>query len=201
MSPIRWHLQHIPCRRYHYSDAIMSAMVSQITGISVVYSSVCSDADQRKCQRSASLAFVRGIRRSPEDSPHKGSVTRKMFPFDDVIMITRNFKNFRWILPFCMKSICYKSKVFIGLFLHNNLMHWSCLNQNIFAFLEYWPKDHINFAENHKQVKCWSCLYANRFLWYLNEAESTYLERVIGAVEWEHRTPYKQRRQSEKWKC
>ena len=42
--------------------------------------------DQRKHQSSASLAFVWGIHRGPVNSPHKGSVTRKMFPFDDVIM-------------------------------------------------------------------------------------------------------------------
>ena len=30
--------------------------------------------------------YVRGIYRSPVNSPHKGQVTRKMFPFDDVIM-------------------------------------------------------------------------------------------------------------------
>ena len=42
--------------------------------------------DQRKHQRSASLAFVRGIHRGPVNSPHKWPVTRKMFPFDDVIM-------------------------------------------------------------------------------------------------------------------
>ena len=46
-----------------------------------------SGADQRKHQSSASLAFVRGIHRWPVNSPHKGPVTRKMFPFDDVIMV------------------------------------------------------------------------------------------------------------------
>ena len=45
-----------------------------------------SDADQWKHQSSASLAFVRGIHRWPVNSPHKWPVTRKMFPFDDVIM-------------------------------------------------------------------------------------------------------------------
>ena len=45
-----------------------------------------SGADQRKYQSSTSLAFVRGIHRWPVNSPHKGPVTRKMFPFDDVIM-------------------------------------------------------------------------------------------------------------------
>ena len=44
-----------------------------------------SGVDQRKHQSSASLAFVRGIHRRPVNSPHKGPVTRKMFPFDDVI--------------------------------------------------------------------------------------------------------------------
>ena len=70
----------------HYSDVRMSAMVSQITDVTLVYSTVCSGADQRKHQSSASLAFVRGIHRWPVNFPHKGPVTRKMFPFDDVIL-------------------------------------------------------------------------------------------------------------------
>ena len=45
-----------------------------------------SDADQRKHQSSASLAFVWGIHRGSVNSPHKWPVARKMFPFDDVIM-------------------------------------------------------------------------------------------------------------------
>ena len=69
-----------------YSDVIMSAMASQIIGVSIVCSIVCSGIDQRKHQSSASLAFVRGIHRWPVASPHKGPVTRKMFPFDDIIM-------------------------------------------------------------------------------------------------------------------
>ena len=47
---------------------------------------VYSGVDQRKHQRSTSLAFVRGINRWPVYSPHKEPVTRKMFPFDDAIM-------------------------------------------------------------------------------------------------------------------
>ena len=70
----------------HNSDVIMIATVFQITGFSIVYSAVCWGVDQRKYQIFASLAFVRGINRWPVDSPHKGPVTRKMFPFDDVIM-------------------------------------------------------------------------------------------------------------------
>ena len=47
---------------------------------------VCSGADQRKYQSPTSLAFVRGIHRWPVNSPTKGPVTRKKFPFDDVIV-------------------------------------------------------------------------------------------------------------------
>ena len=72
----------------HYIDVIMGAVASQIASLTIVYSTVYSDADQRKHQSSASLAFVRGIHRGPVNSPHKWSVTRRMFPFDDVIMIT-----------------------------------------------------------------------------------------------------------------
>ena len=64
----------------------MGTMASQITSLTIVYSSVYSGADQRKHQSSASLAFVRAIHRGPVNSPHKWPVTRKMFPFDDVIM-------------------------------------------------------------------------------------------------------------------
>ena len=71
----------------HYNDVIMSAMSSQITSHTIVYSTVYSDADQRKHQSSASLAFVRGIHRGPVNSPHKWPVTRKMLPFDDVIIL------------------------------------------------------------------------------------------------------------------
>ena len=45
-----------------------------------------SGADQRKYQSSLSLAFVRGIHRWPVNSPHKGPVMQKMFPFDDLFM-------------------------------------------------------------------------------------------------------------------
>ena len=71
----------------HYSDAIMSAMASQISRVTSVYSTICSGAYQRKHKKSASLACVRGIHWSCTDEfPHKGPVTRKMFPFDDVIV-------------------------------------------------------------------------------------------------------------------
>ena len=64
----------------------MNTIASQITSLTIVYLTVNSGTDQMKHQSSASLAFVKGIHRRPVNSPHKGPVTRKMFPFDDVIM-------------------------------------------------------------------------------------------------------------------
>ena len=78
-------LYMFPC--LHYDDVVMGATASQITSLAIVYSTVYSGADQRKHQSSVSLAFVRGIHRGPVNSPHKWPVTRKTFPFDDVIMI------------------------------------------------------------------------------------------------------------------
>ena len=66
----------------------MDTMASQITSLTIVYSTVYSRADQRKYQSSASQAFVRAINREPVNSPHKWPVTRKMFPFHDVVMTT-----------------------------------------------------------------------------------------------------------------
>ena len=72
----------------HYGDVIMSALVSQNTGLTIAYSTVYSGADQRKHQSSTSLAFVWGIHWWLVNSPHKGPVTRTKFSFDDVIMWT-----------------------------------------------------------------------------------------------------------------
>ena len=70
----------------HYNDVIMSAIACQINSLTIVYSTFYLDADQRTHQSSASPAFLRGIHRGPVNSPCKWPVTRKMFPFDDVIM-------------------------------------------------------------------------------------------------------------------
>ena len=64
----------------------MGAIASQITSLTIVHPLVYSDTDERKHKKSASLAFVRVFHQVPVNSPHKWPVTRKMFPFDDVIM-------------------------------------------------------------------------------------------------------------------
>ena len=94
----------------------MCAMASQITGASIVCSNVCSGAVQRKHQSSASLAFVRGIHRWPVNSPHKGPVMRKLFPFDDVIMMDWNVfgsgtaRCYIWFDKMIIKKIASKGK-------------------------------------------------------------------------------------------
>ena len=76
-----------PCaysRLLLYSDVIMSTVASQIIGVSIVCSTVRSVAHQTKNQSSASLVFVKGIHRG---FPHKGPVTQKMFPVNDINML------------------------------------------------------------------------------------------------------------------
>ena len=74
------------------NDVIMSIMASQLTSLTIVYSTVYSGVDQRKHQSSAILAFVRGIHQWPVNSQHKGRVTQIMFPFDDIIIQSNEWK-------------------------------------------------------------------------------------------------------------
>ena len=63
----------------HYIDVIMTTMASQITILTVVYSTVYSDVVQRKHQSSASLAFVWGIHRDRWIPRTKGQLRGKCF--------------------------------------------------------------------------------------------------------------------------
>ena len=84
----------------------MGAMASQITSLTIVYSTVYSGADQSKHQSSASLAFVCGIHRGPVNSLHKWPVTRKCFhlitsscSWDPIMM---NIHAQMWICYVCL---------------------------------------------------------------------------------------------------
>ena len=66
----------------------MSTMAFQITSVSIAYLTVCSGTEKIKYQSPVSLDFVGEILRWLVNSPHKGPVPWKMFPFDDVIMIS-----------------------------------------------------------------------------------------------------------------
>ena len=109
-------------RSVHYDDVTMGAIASQITSLTIAFSTVYLDTDQRKHQSSASLAFVRGIHRRPVNSPHKWPVPRKMFPFDDVIMyvlvISRDASGYMCNPPVPVKYIV-TWKIHIG-----DIEHW-----------------------------------------------------------------------------
>ena len=99
----------------HYNDIIMGTMASQIANLTIVYSNICSDANQRKHQSSASLAFVWGIHRWPVNSSHKWPVTQKMLPFDDVIM----WRSVGTVPPKCWLQRCSpKGLPTVGKFIH-----------------------------------------------------------------------------------
>ena len=85
----------------------MSTMASQIASVSIIYSTVCWGPD-KKHRSSASLAFVREIHRWPVNFPHKGPVTRKMFPFDDVTMTLGSSK------IYCRVYIFHKHDIEFG---------------------------------------------------------------------------------------
>ena len=95
----------------HYDDVKMGAIASQITSLTIVYSTVYSGADQSKHQSSASLAFVWGIHRGPVNSPHKWPVTRKMFPFDDVIMTKESVTGFTCTTRVKSRVSCRKGPI------------------------------------------------------------------------------------------
>ena len=78
-------------------------MVSEITGVLIVYLTVCSGTDQRKYQNSTSLAFVRRIHRWLLNFPHEGPVMWKMFPFQHsrkTFMVHQIFVRWAWYILF-----------------------------------------------------------------------------------------------------
>ena len=89
--------------KLHYSDVTMSAMSSQITGNTILYSTIFSGADQRKHQSSASLAFVWWIHRWPVNSPHKGPVTGISFH----LMTSSGVENKYMVEKICKQYLCF----------------------------------------------------------------------------------------------
>ena len=116
-TPLQWcHNGHGGVSNHHPHDCLLNIYLG---------------TDQRKHQSSTSLAFVRGIHQWPVNSPHKGPVTLKMFPFDDVIM------------P------CYNNRTYFCLGKHNKqcayLTHWgrdkmAAISQTIFSNAFSWMK-------------------------------------------------------------
>ena len=85
----------------------MSVMASQITSLTIVYSTIYSGADQRKHQSSASLAFVRG------NSPVNGEFPEQMASDAENVSILWCYHEIYMI---------FKSQAQLGIF---NLHPWS----------------------------------------------------------------------------
>ena len=71
---------------YHYSAVIMGTMASQITSLTIVYSTVNSAPIKENIKAPHHWPSWGEFTGWPVNSPHKGPVTRKMLPFHDVIM-------------------------------------------------------------------------------------------------------------------
>ena len=110
----------------------MGAMVSQIC------STVCSGADQRKHQSSVSLAFVWGATWWPVYSPHKGPITRKIFPFDDVIVTTKWYHDSHKTNHNKTVRIFCRIYSFTGCFITTFLTRFPYLFQNVCRW--WWSK-------------------------------------------------------------
>ena len=82
---ILWIPVPLSCFLVNYTDVIMNC-----PGVSIRRQLHClfNHVLKRTSRKTSKfrVTFVRGIHRWPVDSPHKGPVKRKIFPFDDVIM-------------------------------------------------------------------------------------------------------------------
>ena len=134
----------------------MSTVASQITGVSIVCSAICSGAHQN----SASLAFVQGIHQSPVNSPHKGPVMRKMFPFHNVIMET--------VHQWKSQDFTYDNK-YIRLHDDSTFFSWTTCRVN--SLLTHWGRDKMaaifqtTFSNAFSRMKM--CEFRLRFHWIL----------------------------------
>ena len=86
----------------------MDAIASQITSLRIVYSTVYSDADQRKDQSSASLAFVRGIHRWPVNSHKELKLVRDALEEESKIMVELFNSNSLQANPCKFQGILFK---------------------------------------------------------------------------------------------
>ena len=80
-----WWILLIPSWAFqHHSDVIMGTMASQITASSLFTQPFNQAQIKENIKALRHWPFLRG--RSPVNSLHKCPVTRKMFPFDDVVV-------------------------------------------------------------------------------------------------------------------
>ena len=76
-----------PLRSLDYNDVKLGAMASQITSLTIVYSTVYSRRRSKKTSNLRVTGLCAGNSPVSIEFPHKWPVTPKMFPFDDIIMV------------------------------------------------------------------------------------------------------------------
>ena len=133
----------------HYIDVLMTTMASHITSFTVVYSTVYSDANQRKHQSSASLAFVWGIHRDRWISRTKGQLRGKCFP-----LMTSSWFWYKFHGLLFNRQI-HKMSAFVHMMIWwpptnvYYLDHWSAISQYTYAVV-----DILLLASEAISVKC-----------------------------------------------
>ena len=148
---------YLTCIQLSALHVIMSMVVSQITSLTIVYSTVYSGPDQRKHQSSTLLAIPRGIHRWAGNFPHKGPVMWKMFPLDDVIMgcwFNINMLSYQY-----RKSHCGDKTIIRSSYLHDGISYtgkMTCSFWNSYAgkmIYSWWNQKNEN-VEMRPRVKC-----------------------------------------------
>ena len=149
---------------YHHSDVRLSAMTSQITGAWIVCTTVCSDAYKEYIYQSST---------APVDSPLKGPVTRKMFPFDDVIMVILEVRD--WGPDFNRVSTALeKSLKFISVSRswENHWISWKFLK--FVKMKESWKNHSISdqslmekLLNSEIDIFFWLTTWVNKYVFYM----------------------------------
>ena len=130
----------------------MSAMASQITSLKLFTQPFVQAQIKENIKGSASLAFVKGIHRWPMNSPHKGPVTRKMFPFDDVIMAYWDITEFMCSID--IANMNYSRQLQINIFTYCCQPDWCEVFVRMWLILRnrtglYWPfGTQVGFNQN-----------------------------------------------------
>ena len=135
-------------------------------------------ADQRKHQTPV-LTFVRGIHRWPANSPHKGPVTRKMSPFDDVIMIQLGHK----FAP--VTTAAQMTSHYMKQWRHRSLMHTSPALKNFIMDSGPWGNQQnvkpspVNCQQRSERLCNWS---SSR--WWSHGWNMYPLDKIYGDSRW-----------------
>ena len=83
----RWPHEFAASILLHYINVIMTTMASQITSLTGCLLNLLFGPRSKKTSKLRVTGLCVGNSPGSVNSPHKGPVTRKMFPFDDVIMV------------------------------------------------------------------------------------------------------------------